>query len=447
MMNKMIRNLSEPSGEKLAAFVERLELHPGGPDTQWLDTARKSAYDEIRGKGLPHSKLESWEFSQVRKVLADTYISPGASMPKSLILELLENPLARAGSQFLVTVNGRLDPRFSDSGNLPEGLRLLSLSEVEEFPDVKSWLEGAFSVAGAEESFTGLNLMLGRDPLILYLEPGRKLERDLEIISLSSGASDHRAFINPSLVFLAGEDSSCTLHEIHLGAPDGLYLSNSISAISLKERSSVNHVKVVSENSQGYHMGRIKASLGAGSRLKTHAVMNSGSILRNEVETDLNGSGARAELFGLYLATGRQQIENNTCIRHNQPDCVSREHYKGILDDNSRALFRGRIVVAEDAQQTDSEQANNNLLLSADARINSKPQLEIYADDVSCTHGATVGQLEEEKLFYLQSRGISKKRATGFMVRAFGNEIVDKIDSKKLREVLQEGLIATLGAA
>ena len=138
---------------------------------------------------------------------------------------------------------------------------------------------------------------------------------------------------------------------------------------------------------------------------------------------------------------------NNTCIRHNEPDYVSRAHYKGILDDSSRALFRGRIVVAEDAQQTDSEQANNNLLLSTDARINSKPQLEIYADDVSCTHGATVGQLEEEKLFYLQSRGIAKKRATGLLVRAFGNEIVDKIDSKKLREVLQEGLIATLGSA
>lgn len=433
-------------GERLTEFTGKLEPHGGTPGTEWLDPARNAAAEIIRTNGLPHSKLESWEFSQIRKVLAETYSSQLEPMPEEQILELLGTPIAQAGSRFLVMVNGRLDPRFSDVGNLPAGLHLLSLSELEEFPEVKSWVEGAFSIAGTEESFTGLNLMLGREPLILYLEPGRKLDKEFEVISLSSGASGHRALNNPGLVLVAGQDSSCTLHEIHMGAPEALYLSNSVTALSLKESSSVNHVKIVSENAQGYHLGRVKASLEAGSNLKTHVLMSSGSILRNEVDSDLNGEGARAELFGLYLAAGKQQIENSTCIRHNKPDCVSREHYKGILDDSSRALFRGRIVVAEDAQQTDSEQTNNNLLLSTDARINSKPQLEIYADDVSCTHGATVGQLEEEKLFYLQSRGIAKSRATGLLVRAFGNEIVDKIDSEKLREVLEEGLIASLGA-
>ncbi len=439
----MLENISLPRGEKLAEYASRLETIPKDGAPAWLEELRYSAADAIRTSGFPHAKLESWEFSQVRKVLADTYEGP-AEVSRDKVRERLSNPLAKTGVPSFVLINGVLEPGLSDSATLPKGLRLIPASELGQYPDLHKWISSLYATGSAEQSFTGLNLVLGKSPMVLYAEPGLKLEQEVQVLSFSSGGIGHRAIVSPGLFVFAGEGSSISVHEIHTGLDQGRYLSNACTALALASGSSVNHVKVIAEGTESYHLGGVKAALEGESSLKTHTIMSSGSILRNEVETDLNGEGAKAELFGLYLAEGRQQMENSTCINHNKPECVSREHYKGILNDQARALFRGRIVVAEDAQKTDSEQTNNNLLLSADARINTKPQLEIYADDVSCTHGATVGQLEDEKIFYLQSRGISRSQAGALLVRAFGNEIIAKIDSDKLRDVLEEGLLSTV---
>ncbi|MFH1965898.1 MAG: Fe-S cluster assembly protein SufD, partial [Acidobacteriota bacterium] len=326
----------------------------------------------------------------------------------------------------------------------PEGLRLIPLSELELYQDVYDWVRRSCSVRGEEKFFMGLNLTLTKNPAVLYVEPGVKVKQEIQLLFLSAGSTGDRLIVNPGTFVFAGEDSEVSVVETHIGLDEGKYLSNSFTMLAGEKNSFVKHVKVIAENGQGFHLGTIRADLGRGTSLKTHTIVRSGKIVRNEVETVLNGKGASAELYGLYLAEDTQHVENSTCIEHRKPECVSREHYKGILNDKARAVFRGRIVVAEDAQKTDSKQNNNNLLLSGDARINSKPQLEIYADDVSCTHGATVGQLEEEKIFYLQSRGISRNEANALLIRAFGNEIISRIDSEPLRLILEAEILSAV---
>ena len=440
----MLENRLIPQGEKLADYAARLELTREDFSQNWLNEVQFTAAEVIKDKGFPHSKLESWEFSQVRKVLSDTYNGSNPLVSREQISEALTKPLARTGIPSLVFVNGGLDPEFSDMQGLPEGLKLIPLSELEQYKDVYDWVRSSWAAGGQEKSFKGLNLMLTRDPVVLYAEPGLKSRQEIQILFLSAGSTGDRLIVNPGTFLFAGEDSEVSIVETHISLDENKYLSNAHTMISGRKNSVVKHVKVIAENSQAFHLGCIRADLESGTSFKTHTIVRSGKIVRNEVETALNGENANAELYGLYLAEDTQHVENSTCIEHNKPECISREHYKGILNDKSRAVFRGRIVVAEDAQKTDSEQNNNNLLLSRDARINSKPQLEIYADDVSCTHGATVGQLEDEKIFYLQSRGISLQDANALLIRAFGNEIITRIDSEPLRLVLEEEILSAV---
>jgi Fe-S cluster assembly protein SufD len=433
-----------PRGEKLADYADRLELSGEDFSPEWLGDLKVSAAEVIKEKGFPHAKLENWEFSQVRRVLADTYDGSHSELSGSRIKEILERPLAGTGFPTLVFVNGSLNPGLSDIQALPEGIRLIPLGELEQYLEVRDWLRGLLAVKSETESFKGLNLMLMKDPAVLYAEPGVNVRQEIQLLFLSAGSAGDRSIVNPGVFVFAAEGSEVTVVETHMGMDERKYLSNSCTILSAGKGSRVRHVKVVAENSQGYHLGSIRADLARESSLKTHTIVRSGDLVRNEVETLLNGEGANAELYGLYLAEGVQQVENSTCIEHRKPECTSREHYKGILNGKARGVFRGRIVVAEDAQKTDSKQNNNNLLLSDDARINSKPQLEIYADDVSCTHGATVGQLEEEKIFYLQSRGISRSEASALLIRAFGNEIISRIDSKPHRAILEDEILSAV---
>ncbi len=440
----MLDNQIAPRSEKLGDFAARMELTRNDSTPGWVDDLRVSAAEVIKEKGFPHAKLENWEFSQVRKVLADTYNGAEVSYSRDQVRSLLEKPLARAGFPSLVFINGVLDPELSGAGGLPEGIRLIPFSELDQYQDVYDWVRKSFYLDGGGEAFKGLNLMLTRDPAVFYAPAGMKVKQEIQLLQISAGSVVDRAIFNPGIFVFAAEDSEISVVETHMGLDTGKYLSNACTMIAAGNRSLVRHVKVVAENSQGFHLGKIRIDMEQGTSLKTHTIVRSGNFVRNEVETSLNGDGANAELYGLYLAEDTQHVENSTCIEHKKPDCVSREHYKGILNDKSRAVFRGRIVVAEGAQKTDSKQNNNNLLLSGDARINSKPQLEIYADDVSCTHGATVGQLEEEKIFYLQSRGISRNEANALLIRAFGNEIISRIDSEPLRLILEEEILSAV---
>ena len=227
----------------------------------------------------------------------------------------------------------------------------------------------------------------------------------------------------------------------------GVYFTNTATEIVAGEEAVIDHTKIQEESLQAFHVATLAARLERGSRFTSHSVSFGGAILRNEIAAVLDGEGVDCVLDGLYMAVGQQLVDNHTRIEHARPHSQSREVYKGILDGSSHAVFSGRIFVHQDAQKTDAKQSNKNLLLSADAVVNTKPQLEIFADDVKCTHGATVGQLDEDALFYVRSRGLDLVSARGLLTYAFANEIIGRIQAEPVRALLQDALLARLPKA
>jgi Fe-S cluster assembly protein SufD len=243
---------------------------------------------------------------------------------------------------------------------------------------------------------------------------------------------------------VAGEGSRVRVIETHAGSPGDGYLTCPVTEVVVGANADVDHYKVQVESVAAFHMGMLQVHLGRDSRFATHSISTGGALVRHDVRARLSGPGADAVLNGLYVVDGTQHVDTHMLVEHLAPNCTSHELYKGVLDGRSRGVFNGRIFVAREAQKTDAVQANRNLLLSRDALVNSNPQLEIFADDVRCTHGSTIGQLDEDALFYLRSRGIGSDAARSLLVYAFAAEIVDSIRDTGVKDELAEFLFERL---
>ena len=252
---------------------------------------------------------------------------------------------------------------------------------------------------------------------------------------------------HPRVLIVAGENSQVRLVESYGGGGESPYLTNAVTEVVAGPAAVVDHYKVVRESLAGYHIGAMHLRLDRAASFSSHAVTLGGAIVRNDADATLDGEGVDCTLNGLYLANGRRLIDNHTTIRHASPHCSSHELYKGILDDEARAVFNGKIVVAIDAQKTDAKQTNKALLLSEDAQINTKPELEIFADDVKCTHGATVGQLDEDALFYLRARGLAEEQARSVLIHAFASDLLNRIAVDSIRAQLEDLLLRQLPGA
>ena len=238
---------------------------------------------------------------------------------------------------------------------------------------------------------------------------------------------------------IVGADAHCTIVERYIGAGDGVYFTNAVTEIVAGDGAVVDHYKVQQETTRAFHVATLQATLGRSTTFASHSISLGGALVRNDANATLS-EGSEATLNGLYIVNGTQHVDNHTPIDHAKPHGTSHEMYKGILDGKAHAVFNGKIIVRKDAQKTDSKQTNKNLVLSDDAVIDTKPELQIYADDVRCTHGATIGQLDAEALFYLQSRGIGKSEARSLLTYAFAQDIVDRIKVQSLRDSLEKML-------
>jgi Fe-S cluster assembly protein SufD len=248
---------------------------------------------------------------------------------------------------------------------------------------------------------------------------------------------------HPRMLLVAGENAEATIVESHLGS-GGDYFTNVVSEFACAESSNVAHCKLQRESTSAFHVATQHAVLGSNSRFATENVSFGGSLVRNDINSILDGEGIDCRVDGLYLASGRQHVDNHTFIRHAKPHCHSFELYKGILNGKARGVFNGKIYVDPDAQKTDAKQSNSCILLSDAARVNTQPQLEIFADDVKCTHGATVGQLDEDAVFYLRSRGVPAAEARNMLVYAFAAELLERITVDTIREQLETELFQWL---
>ena len=292
-------------------------------------------------------------------------------------------------------------------------------------------------------SFTALNTSLLHDGVVIRVAPRAVAETPIHVLFVSTEASVP-TMTHPRMLVVAGEQSQVRLVESYVGLTSGAYLTNAVTEVVVGDSAVVDHHKLVREGRSAYHIASMHVTMGRASTFSSHAVTLGGAIVRNDVRSDMMGEGGECTLNGLYVADGERLVDNHTTIHHASPHCDSHELYKGILDDRARAVFNGKIIVAIDAQKTDAKQTNKALLLSEDAQINTKPELEIFADDVRCTHGATIGQLDDAALFYLRARGLDVEQARTVLIHAFASDLLNRISLEAVRTELDALLLPQL---
>ena len=398
---------------------EHSELQMMGSDVAWLNEQRQAGLAQFEKVGLPGVRDEDWRYTNLRALKSNDF---SVSSSSSLSVELAETTNPR-----LVFVDGHLDTAAST------GLS-------EHVSSLKDSLDSVSSAMGSTlpknpHGFTALNSAYAQDGYVVHLKPGVVLDGVLEVVFVSQTAD---AVSHTRNLIIAEANTQCTVVERHIGVHGTVYLNNIVTEIIAGDNAHVDHYKIQQESDEAFHMGGVFINQASSSQVKNHNIALSGLVTRNDVYCNLLGQGAHMEMNGLVLGQGRQHIDNHTEVNHAVPNCTSDEYYKTVLDDHSRSIFRGRIIVAEDAQQTNADQQNNNLLLSKNAEADCKPQLEIYADDVKCSHGVTVGQLNPVSLFYLKSRGIDADSANALLTFAFANEVIDRVKVPSVREELTQ---------
>ena len=407
-----------------------------GQTLPWLAALRQEALAKFSAQGFPSPRAEEWRYTNVSGIEKKLF-SPAPSVASSHIDadSLKSYQLENAWS--VVLVDGRFCAELSVLDGLPETVTVMSMAEaLEKQPDMlESYINQA--VNNDEHGFVAFNTAWFSDGLFVHVPAKLVLEKPVQVLHLSTQADVLTA---TRTVIIAGDMADINVIETFAGS-DAAYLSAAVTEVFVGANADVTLYKMQCESEKAYHFGGIYVKQARDARFNHHNFAFGGLLARSDVHTDLD-QAAECALNGLYLGVKHQHIDNHTRINHLKPYGISRELYKGVLDDRARGVFQGRVIVAEDAQKTDSQMNNRNLLLSDDAEADTKPQLEIYADDVKCGHGVTVGQLDEKSIFYLQSRCINEETARNMLTFAFANEMVDKIKIKSLHDqVLEQVLI------
>jgi Fe-S cluster assembly protein SufD len=344
----------------------------------------------------------------------------------------------------LVVVDGRFSPELSSLASLPAGVAVQDLKSAlsVEGDTLERHLTRVASVV--DQPFVALNTAFVEDGAFVSIAPKTIVANPIHLLFVSTGDADAATVSHPRVLIVAGEGSQSQVVEGYVGTDGRRYFTNAVTEVVTEASAIVDHYKVQQESSTAFHVGSMSVGAARASTFSSHSLSLGGQLVRNDVVARLGGEGAECTLNGLYLAGGTTLVDNHTTIDHAMPHCASHEVYKGILRDKARAVFNGKIIVRPDAQKTDAKQTNKALLLSDDAQINTKPELEIFADDVKCTHGAAVGQLDEDALFYLRARGLPLAEATHMLIQAFAGDIVQRVKVPTLRAELARVLLARL---
>ena len=426
-----------------ALFADRRGALPGA-DLDWLSELRESGISQFRRHGLPTAKREDWKYTSLRhldKVAFDPPAPAGYGGDGLPSLLPLDGPARR-----LVLTEGRFDPALSSIGELPPGVSLEPLAQaIRRDPGgLQSYLGRIAHPVG--QPMLALNTALMEDGVVLRVGRGAVLSEPVEVLHLA-GRNSAAVACHPRLLVLLEADSRAVLVEHFAGLGQGTYFTNAATEIRLAEGARLDHLKVQAEGPEATHLATTHVWLDRQATFVAFALAQGARLSRNEVRIRLEGEGARCRLNGAYLMRGSQHCDNTTVIEHLKPETSCREVFKGVLDDRSRGVFQGRIVVHRGADKTDGHQLSKALLLSDRAEIDAKPELEIYADDVKCSHGATAGDIDEEALFYLRARGIPEARARALLVQAFLDEALDEVGIPALHEALLSRVSDWLGEA
>jgi Fe-S cluster assembly protein SufD len=339
----------------------------------------------------------------------------------------------------LVFVNGHYAPTLSSVSALPIGVTVTNLRAALANPSDLIEKHLGQLTSDSDNGFAALNTAFFHDGGFVHLPPKAELDLPVHLVFVAT-SSQTGAQIFPRNLILAGDHSRATVIESYVRTVDAAYCTNAVTEIVAGDSAKLEHVKVQDESLAAFHIATIHANLGRASNVQSHSLALGARLSRNNIRTHLIGEGLECVLNGLYLTKGDQLADHHMLVEHAQPNCASHEYFNGILDDKSKGVFHGRILVRPIAQKTDAKQTNKNLLLSDTATADTKPQLEIYADDVKCTHGATIGQLSEESIFYLRSRGVGPDTARRMLIHAFAGEITERIWHNAIREELDQAV-------
>jgi Fe-S cluster assembly protein SufD len=423
----------------LAEFA-RVEGRLPGRQLPWLQSMRQDALASFAETAFPTRHDEDWKYTNVAVIEKGRFVMAGPSTEGSDVAQQIA-ALALPDAHLLVFVNGRCQPQFSRLEPLPAGVTIISLAEALQREPER--LEGLLTRPTDDHSsgFEALNAAFMSDGAYIHLAPGTALERPIHLVFIASEAN---LAIQPRNIVLAEEDSRASIIE-HYVAPGGTsYFTNALTDIVVRRGAQVEHHRLQQESLSAYHIAGVNVDQQHGSRFTSNSFALGGALARVGINIGLNAEAAECALNGLYLTGGRQHTDHHTRIDHAKARGVSRELYKGVLDGASRAVFNGKVIVHPNAQHSDAQQSNRNLLLSEGAEVDTKPQLEIYADDVKCTHGATVGQLDADQLFYLRSRGVDDAAARALLTFAFAAEVVSRLSVVPLRARLEKLLLGRL---
>jgi Fe-S cluster assembly protein SufD len=425
---------TERLGNYLELFGE-LEKRTAQPPA-WLRSLREGAFTRFWETGFPTTKDEDWRFTNL-SAISHTPFQLASDACEPILPDALQPFLVPGAACRLVFVNGRFASALSDLGALPAGVTVSSLAGeiAKDSSELERNLGRYLNVE--RDAFGALNTAFFEDGAFVYLPRRTVLEAPISLLFISvSGGEPSMA--HPRNLIVAEEDSQACIVEDYISLGSGVFFSNVVTELIAGDNAVVSHYLIEREDSKALNVSTLFTRQGRTSNVASHSVLLGGALVRNNVHPVLAGEGAECLINGLFIGKERQQLDNYMLVEHASPHCSSRQFYNGILDDHAHGVFHGRIIVHKDAQKTNAKQTNRNLLLSDNAQIDTKPQLEINADDVKCTHGATIGQVEEEALFYLRSRGVDEVSARGLLLYAFASECLDRMSCAPVREYLQK---------
>lgn len=392
---------------------------------------RKQAFNNFYELDFPDRKNEEWRYTNISPLLQQNFSIPNNNT-KLDATDLPNHILKGIDAYVMIFVNGKFSAEHSQLGNIQKGIKIKSLADCIKNND-KDLLQHFGKYADYKNNiFTSLSTAFTTDGAFITVDDNCTIERPIYLLFLTK-AGNVNIQTQPRNLIVAGKNSQLTVIEHFSSTDNSTYFTNTITEIVAQENAVIDHVKLQEESINAFHIARMEVYQERSSNFTSHLISTGGKLSRNDLTSKFNGEGGEAMLNGLFLIEKDQLFDVHSFIDHAKPNCNSHEHYKGILDDDSHGVFNGKIMVRKDAQKTNAFQENNNILLSTNSLINTKPQLEIFADDVKCSHGATIGQLDNDAKFYLKSRGIGEEASKEILLHAFASDVVNhiKIDAVK----------------
>jgi Fe-S cluster assembly protein SufD len=426
MMSEIITATQAPE-----RYLELFEHFSRGAATQlgWLKSLRQEGFARFSETGFPTTHDEDWRFTNISAISQ----TPFEMAPRTRIDGSEVEKLGLSGFQcLLVFVNGRYSAELSRIPNLGQGVKISSLAQQISMDSAAVEKHLGQYLNFQRDSFAALNTAFIEDGVYVHVSKNTVARTPIYVLYVSAPGSAP-AMDHPRNLIVVDENSEATVVEDYVSLGDGAAFSNTVTELVAGPNAIVSHYMLVREAASTYNVSTLRIQQERSSNVATHSLLLSGAILRNNVHPVLAGEGAECLINGLFMVNSGQHMDNYMLVEHAAPHCSSRQFYNGVLNGQGHGVFHGRIIVHKDAQKTDAKQTNRNLLLSDDAQIDTKPQLEIYADDVKCTHGATIGQVEENALFYLRSRGLDEAAAKHLLLLAFANECLDRMTSVQMR--------------